>query len=186
LESVIVTSCSPLASTLSKAEKSAAKPEISGSAERSSENTTSSASRVPYSPWQSTSSRSENVQTRPSSEVVQLSAISGSTNSGLALPGWMRTSPLNIQCSSPLSGVVVATCGSSLPASALAMPTFSVVCSACAEVTPNPTVESPTAASASRSAGARGRVVGVGVLIGSSFSCFGAALGRRDVLVRVR
>src|SRR3546814_20747084 len=44
----------------------------------------------------------------------------------------MRTRPLYIQCSTPLSGVVVARCGSSLPESAVAMPTFSVVPAACA------------------------------------------------------
>src|SRR5262249_10849905 len=54
---------------------------------------------------------------------VQLSARSGSMNSGLIFPGRIRTSPLNIQLSSPLSGVVEAMCGSSLPASADPMPT---------------------------------------------------------------
>src|SRR5438128_11782269 len=44
-------------------------------------------------------------------------------NSGLILPGRTRTRPLNIQLSRPLSGVVEAMCGSSLPASAEPMPT---------------------------------------------------------------
>src|SRR6266704_1201922 len=44
-------------------------------------------------------------------------------NSGLILPGRTRTRPLNIQLKRPLSGVVEAMCGSSLPASAEPMPT---------------------------------------------------------------
>ena len=46
-------------------------------------------------------------------------------NSGLIVPGFSRTRPLNIQLSKPLSGVVEAMCGSSLPASAEPMPTTS-------------------------------------------------------------
>src|SRR5689334_22031917 len=46
--------------------------------------------------------------------------------SGLMVPGFRRTSPLNIQLSRPLSGVDDAICGSSLPASAEPMPTTSV------------------------------------------------------------
>ena len=42
--------------------------------------------------------------------------------SGLIWPGFRRTRPLKIYCSRPLSGVVEAMCGSSLPASAEPMP----------------------------------------------------------------
>src|SRR4051812_35583640 len=44
-------------------------------------------------------------------------------NSGLIRPGRTRTRPLNIHESTPLSGVVEAICGSSLPASAEPIPT---------------------------------------------------------------
>ena len=107
--------------------KSLAKPEVSLFAARCSEKTTSFASSSPYSPWHWTPCRSVKTHSSPSSEDVQLSARSASMKAGLACPGWIRTSPLNIQCSSPLSGVVVATCGSSLPASADAIPMFKVV-----------------------------------------------------------
>src|SRR3546814_14131766 len=63
---------------------------------------------------------------------------------GVAWPGLMRTRPLYIQCSTPLSGVVVARCGSSLPASAVAMPTFSVVPAACAVPIPASIAEAAT------------------------------------------
>ena len=52
--------------------------------------------------------------------------------SGLICPGFSRTRPLKMYCSRPLSGVVEAMCGSSLPASADPMPITSVLLSASA------------------------------------------------------
>jgi hypothetical protein len=90
---------------------------------RLSEYAASSAVNSPYPWWHSTPARILNVHSVPAGFDVQLSARSGSMNSGLILPGRTRTRPLNIQLSRPLSGVVEAICGSSLPASAEPMPT---------------------------------------------------------------
>jgi hypothetical protein len=76
----------------------------------------------------------------------QLSAMSASIVSGLAVPGLKRTRPLNIQCNRPLSGVVAVRCGSSLPASADAMPTASVVFCAIAASAPAASIAASPAA----------------------------------------
>ena len=66
------------------------------------------------SPWKRTPRRRWKVQVRPSGEVSQCSARSGSIRAGSALPGGKRTRPSNIQSTAASSVVEVARWGSSL------------------------------------------------------------------------
>jgi hypothetical protein len=96
-------------------------------AARLSEKTASAEVNSPKPWWHCTPRRSLKVQTLPSGEEVQLSARSGSMNSGLISPGFSRTRPLKICCRKALPGVAEFMCGSSTPTSEEASPTLSVV-----------------------------------------------------------